>query len=92
MNKYFIEECKAIVTEKSFESNWAVITGFWELGKAINENKEFKLENVKRLSYEINRTEEDIIRSILFYRKYPDLSKLDGGKAITWYEIISSRL
>jgi len=92
MNSIFIEECKAIAVESSFSSNWAIIEGMWELGKRISEEEEFTLKNIKRLAYEIERDEEDIIRAILFYKKYPELNRLPGGKNISWYSICEKYL
>jgi len=92
MKTNFIEECKAIVVEHTFAKNWAEIEGWWELGKTLNEEESFTLKNIKRLAYEIERSEENILRAILFYKKYPDLSMLPGGKNITWYSIIENYL
>jgi hypothetical protein len=88
----FIEECKAIVVESTFSSNWAIIEGWWELGKRIVEEKDFTLKDIKRLAYEIDREESEILMAILFYKKYPDLSMLPGGKNITWYSIQKNNL
>ena len=32
-----VEECKAIITEAVFTSRWALVEGYWNLGKRITE-------------------------------------------------------
>lgn len=91
MKSNFIEECKAIVVESSFASRWAEIEGMWELGKRISEEN-ISLKDIKRLAYEIEKDEETILKAILFFKRFPDLSYLPGGKAISWRGICEDYL
>lgn len=34
-----VEECKTIITEAVFTSRWALVEGYWGLGKRIREDK-----------------------------------------------------
>lgn len=84
MKSNFIEECKAIVVEGSFSSRWAEIELYHELGKRITEEQDFTLKNIKRLSYEIDKSEEEILKAILFFKRYPELNMMTSGKNISW--------
>lgn len=96
--KQLTEECKAIITEAIFTSRWALVEGYWNLGKRIRDD-----ENVKKyakgsktfvtdLSKNIGVGYRDLYRSLQLYDKYPDINTLPEGKNITWNKLITKYL
>lgn len=93
-----VGECKSIITEAVFTSRWALVEGYWSLGKRIRED-----ENVKKfskgsnsfltdLSKNIKVGERDLYRSLQVYDKYPDIQQIPEGKNITWNKLITKYL
>ena len=37
-----VEECKSIITEAIFTSRWALVEGYWSLGKRLREDEQVK--------------------------------------------------
>ena len=103
-----VSECKAIITEAVFTSRWALVEGYWELGKRIREeNKNFERSNIygqKIVSHvteslNLERTENQppisertIWRAIQFAEKFPNLKLLPGGKNISWNKVCNELL
>ena len=93
-----IEDCKAIITEAIFTSRWALVEGYWNLGKRIREENNLKRTDIygkkilTGLSKSIGIGERDIYRSIQVYDKYPDIQRLPEGKNITWNKLITKYL
>ena len=93
-----VEDCTNIVKESIFSSNWALIEGYWELGKRICEEVNFKREEtygkkiLTGLSESIGVGIRDIYRAIKLYNKYPNISKLPEGKLITWNKLVTKYL
>jgi len=90
-----VEDCKAIITESVFTSNWALIEGYHLLGKRIlEENGNFERSKIygekiaSRVAESLGKSERTIDRAIQFYKKFPDLGKLPDGKAISWTNIV----
>ncbi|PJB21610.1 MAG: hypothetical protein CO114_04425, partial [Euryarchaeota archaeon CG_4_9_14_3_um_filter_38_12] len=90
----FIEECKAIITEASFTSRWALIEGYWQLGKRIRE--EAKTISItaftETVAVALEKSNRSIWYAVQFYDKYPDLTKLPEGKNISWHIICNKYL
>ena len=88
-----VSDCQAIVTEAVFNSRWELIVGYHQLGKRI------ALDNVwngrgngrtlSALSKSTNIGERTLYRAVQFYKKFPSLELLPGGKNITWSKIIA---
>jgi len=93
-----VDDCKSIIVEAVFTSRWALIEGYWNLGKRIREDKNWEkyskgaYSSLSELSRKIEIGERNIYRSLQFYDKYPDLSKVPEGKNITWNKIITKYL
>lgn len=94
-----ISDARAIIVEAYFTSNWALIEGYWELGKRIFEDKPkfdaIGLKNseiVSRVSQSIKKSPRTVQRAIQFYKKYPDLGLLPEGKNTSWHRIVNKYL
>lgn len=93
-----VEECKSIITEAIFTSRWALVEGYWNLGKTIRENKlaqEHTKGNktfVTDLSRNIGVGYRDVYRSLQVFDKYPKIDELPEGKNITWNKLITKYL
>ena len=90
-----VDDCKAIVTEAVFVSRWALVEGYWSLGKRIRED-----EQSTKFSKGITRFIDDLAKSIgvkkstiyyalQFFDKYPVLEEIPEGKSITWNKLIT---
>lgn len=95
----FMEECKAIVVEGEFTSRWALVECYHQLGKRVLEEyrnferrKIYGAEIAKRVSQSIDRDKRTVEKAVQFAKKYPDLDKVPGGKAISWRVICNELL
>lgn len=92
------EDCKAIITEAVFTSRWALVEGYWQLGKRIREDENWKkyskgsYGSLSDLSKNIGVGERDIYRALQAYDKFPELDKIPEGKNITWNKLITKYL
>lgn len=89
--KSLIEDCKSIITEAIFNSRWALVEGYWNLGKRISEeNNNFNRSKIygqkilQDLAESLNISERTIYYALQAYDKYPELDKVPKGKNITW--------
>src|SRR3990167_6875241 len=93
-----VEECKAIITEAVFTSRWALVEGYWNLGKRIREDKlaqEFAKGNktfVQDLGRNLGTSSSTIYYALQAYDKFPDINKLPEGKNISWNKLITKYL
>lgn len=93
-----IEECKAIITEKVFQSRWALVEGHWQLGKTVRESRELKKfakgskTYVQRLARNIGISERTLYSCLECFDKYPKLENIPEGKNISWNKIITKYL
>ena len=87
-----VDECKAIITEAVFTSRWALVEGYWNLGKTFRENKNFDTNLLQDLAVKIGISERTGWYAIQTFDKYPDISKLPEGKNITWNKLITKYL
>lgn len=101
MNDWFdnlVDECKAIITERMFNSNLEKITGYHELGlRVLEENNNFERSKIygkeimKRVSLSLKVGERTIEKAVQFAKLYPDvdtmLNDTTMGKNITWNKI-----
>jgi N6-adenosine-specific RNA methylase IME4 len=90
-----VEECKAIITEAVFTSRWALVEGYHGLGERVVTDTNLNRKDVygknilTRVSKSIGVHERDLYRAIQFYKKFPDLDALPGGKNMTWKKVIA---
>ena len=85
-----VEECKAIITEAVFTSRWALVEGYWELGKRIREDSD-KMPITKllqRVGVDIGKSHSTLWYAVQFYDKFPKLDTLPGGKNVSWRKVI----
>ncbi len=93
-----IEECRDIIVEKTFESRWSLIEGYHLLGERITKDDNFQKyaktnqSSLQGLAQNLNIGERTLYYAIQFYEKYPDLSLLPNGKAISWSQVITKYL
>jgi hypothetical protein len=94
-----VDECRSIVVEHRFASNWALVEGYWNLGKRLREEgnvrkwKRGETESVvKRISSDIHVSVRTIYHALAAYDKYPDMDKLPEGKAISWHKLVNKYL
>lgn len=93
-----VEECKAIITEAVFTSRFALVEGYWNLGKRIREEEKLKkwdrddTEILQGLAKDIDISERTIYYAIQAYEKYPDLSLIPEGKNISWNKMVTKYL
>jgi hypothetical protein len=81
----FIEEIKAIMTEAVFASRWAIIEGYWNIGKRIIEENETPL----RIAKSLGKSQRTIEYSVQFAKKFTKLEELPDGKNISWRKVIA---
>ena len=92
-----VDECKAIVTESVFTSRWALVEGYWSLGKRIRDDKlaqEYEKGNktfVQDLGRNIGVSTSTIYYALQAYDKYPD-QQFPEGKNISWNKLITKYL
>lgn len=95
----FIEDCKDLITEAVFTSRWALVEGYWNLGKKIRE--EFHLKKwtqneagrvLQTLANLLNISNRTIYYSLQAFDAYPDIQQLPEGKNITWNKLITKYL
>lgn len=84
-----IDECKSIITEAIFNSRWALVEGYHNLGKRIREDSS-RLSTTLLLNMcavDLKTSERTLWYAVQFYDKYPDLSHVPEGKNITWSKL-----
>ena len=94
-----LEECRAIITEAVFTSRWALVEGYWNLGKRIREDcprhekgehYQGKLEELlSDLTVSLGKSEATLWRAVAAYDKYPELDQIPEGKNISWNKLIT---
>jgi len=88
-----IDECRQILTEHVFLSNWTLIEGYWSLGRRIDKDKHrLKRHAVTRIAKDMGKSRRTIERAVQFYKKYPDLNLLPEGKNTSWHRIVNKYL
>jgi hypothetical protein len=90
--KALITELDACIVETSFSARDAIIQGKHFIGKEILAHEEqFSkagyLKASELIAQDLGKSQRDIEQCIQFARKYPDLSLLPQGKAISWHVI-----
>jgi len=96
-----IEELRATMVETIFNSRMEVLKGKWLVGQSIeNAIEDFGRAEIygskinSLLARDLNWSEREIARCRQFYRKYEfpsweqAISKLPGGKNISWHKIV----
>jgi hypothetical protein len=89
-----VEEIKATITESVFYSRWALIEGYWTVGKLIRETfgKGELTKLLTDLAVDTGISDRTLWRALAAYDKYPDINKIPEGKNITWNKLITKYL
>ena len=94
-----VEEGKAIMTEAVFTSRWALVEGYWNLGKLIRDEKHLKKWAQKEAGAVLQGLAKDLgipMRTLHYalksYDKYPKTSQIPEGKNITWNKLTTKYL
>jgi N6-adenosine-specific RNA methylase IME4 len=93
-----VDECKQILTEAVFTSRWALVEGYWQLGKRIRGDKlaqEHAKGNktfVQDLGRNLGVSSTTLYYALQAYDKYPDIDKIPEGKNISWNKLITKYL
>lgn len=87
-----IEEVQNIITEGVFASRWTLIEAYHCVGAHIvtyaTTNKEKEVDVVQQVAKDIKKSNRTIYNAVKFFKTYPQLDKLPGGKNITWRKIV----
>jgi hypothetical protein len=87
-----VSECKAIVTEAVYNSRWALVEGYWQLGKRMREDPSFNTKLLQDLAVDIKVSERTMWYALKAYDKYPDINKMPEGKNISWNKLVTKYL
>jgi len=93
-----IDDCKAILTEAVFTSNWSLLEGYHQLGARLICDTDFQKHAkgnnkfLETVSKNIGISTRNLYHAMRFYEKYPDINKLPDGKAATWKKVITKYL
>lgn len=84
-----VEDCAAIITEKSFESRWSLLEGYHQLGERLREDgdKAKMSELVSFVSKDLQVSERTVYYAVAFFDQYPELEAIPNGKAASWTQI-----
>ena len=93
-----VEDCKDIITEAIFTSRWALVEGYWNLGKRIREDLNFQeysegnKSSVQDLALHLKQSERTLYYAIQCFDTYPDIQQLPEGKNISWHKLVNKYL
>lgn len=102
--KYLLEQAHACLVETTFSAQVELLKGKWTLGKLIVEesslykDKDYGSKVVDMLADDIEISRSHMFKIIQFYKKFPlesfdeVMSKLPGGKALSWYNVCQTVL
>jgi len=92
-----VDECKAIITEAVFNSRYALVEGYWNVGKLIKDTYKTRKDIYGKkiaqdLAESIGISERTVNYACAAYEKYPDIGTLPEGKNISWNKLITKYL
>ena len=95
--QHLVEECKAIITEAVFTSRWALVEGYWTLGKRIRTDLKWQkysqgLYTSQDLANAIGISERTLDYALQTYDNYQPIDKIPEGKNISWNKLITKYL
>ncbi len=89
--KQLVEDCRAILTERSFNARMEIIEGYHELGERIVNDPLYQPRKSRaflhRVAKDLGIADRTIYYAVAFYKKFPQLDKVPGGKNISWRQI-----
>lgn len=81
-----------IVTESVFNSRWALVEGYWQVGQRLREEGEGITKLLQDLAVKTNLSQRTLWYCLQVFDKYPDLQSLPEGKNISWNKLITKYL
>ena len=89
-----VDDIKTTITEAVYNSRWALVEGYWNVGKLIRECfADGQLtKRLQGLAVDVGMSERILWYALQFYDKYSSLDKVPEGKNITWNKIITKYL
>lgn len=85
------EEIKQCKIETSFNVRWEVIKMHNFVGKLLVDNfGENLAEALPTLARKCGWSDRSLYRSAQFYREYPDIEKIPGGKSVSFNSLMAS--
>lgn len=89
-----VEDCKAIITEAVFTSRWALVEGYWLLGKRLRQDsdKEPITKLLQRVAVSLGKSSRTLWDAVQAYDKYPNLNDIPEGKNISWHKLVNKYL
>lgn len=95
--EHLVDECKEIITEAVFTSRWALVEGYWTLGKRIRTDLNWDkfsqgLYTSQDLANAIGISERTLDYALQTYDKYKKLDLIPEGKNISWNKLITKYL
>ena len=89
-----LDDCQTILTEAEFTSRWALLEGYHQLGQRIlQDHQQFERQRiygheiVQHVARSLKKSPRTIAYALAFAKKFPELDKLPGGKAVSWHRI-----
>ena len=95
---YLVEDCQAIITETIFNSRWALVEGYHQLGERIATDENWQKNatgngrTLKDLAICLDKSERTLYYAVRFYDTYPELNSVPEGKNISWNKLITKYL
>lgn len=86
-----VEQLKSIITEKIFESNWAKVECYHEVGTTILESGHSD-QDLGQIANRLKVSRRTLQRSVQFATKFPTLEMLPEGKNTSWHKICNKYL
>lgn len=92
--QHLVDEIKAIKTEFVFQSRWALVEGYWNIGKLIREQftGDDLTKQLQGLGVATGVSSTTLWYSLQTFDKYPRLDTLPEGKNISWSKLITTYL
>src|SRR3990167_3775606 len=87
--KLLVSECKNIIKQAVITSSWALVNGYWKLGKRMREDKNFTTKLLQDLAVEIGMSERTLWYALQVHDKYPEINQVPK---VTWNQLITDYL
>ena len=92
--EYIVSEIKSTIKEAVHVSRWALVEGYWTVGKLIREDfTDRHLEKqLKGLAGDVGVSERTLWYALACFDKYPTLDTIPEGKNISMNKLITKYL
>lgn len=91
---YLVEQIKAAITEAVETSRWALVEGYWNVGKLIREEwpQKGNTKLLQGLAVDSGIAERTLWYAVQVYDKYPEINSIPEGKNISWNKLTTKYL